>query len=133
MEHNPYQGRIHPEGAEANVTPAEYNREAIEKTAASVTKNVQGIVGMSGNVADRMTERLGSNNPRKGVQAFIDEQTLSIELTVTARYGENLQSLQQRVKAAVTEALQPMTGLTITSVKLLVENIEKNPQEESIA
>ncbi|RKD73372.1 putative alkaline shock family protein YloU [Sinobaca qinghaiensis] len=133
MEHNPHQGRIHPEDTQANSNPGEYNRETIERTAASVTKNVKGIVGMSGNVADRMTERLGNDNPRKGVQAFRNDNSLSLELTVTARYGENLQSLQQRVKSAVIEAVQPMTDLSITSVKLFVDNIEKNHQEESIA
>lgn len=95
-------------------------------------KEVKGILGMSGGIADSITEMLGKKSPSKGVKVEVGEKETAIDLYVVVEYGVRIPDVAWQVQENVKKAVETMTGLNVVEVNIHIQgvNIEKEIKEE---
>ncbi len=84
-----------------------------------------GIVGMNAKKAsDPFIELFGKDNMRRGVKVtVISPELIDIDLFVTLEYGVSLPAVAKNAKENVKFRVEAMTGITVRSVNIHVENI----------
>ena len=84
-----------------------------------------GIVGMNSKKAsDSFVELFGKDNMRRGVKVtMVSPEVIDIDLYVTLEYGVSLPAVAQNAKSNVKYRVEEMTGITVRSVNVHVENI----------
>ena len=84
-----------------------------------------GIVGMNSKTAgDSFIELFGKDNMRRGVKVtIVSPDVIDIDLYVTLEYGVSLPAVAQNAKSNVKYRVEEMTGLTVHSINVHVENI----------
>lgn len=95
-------------------------------------KEIKGVVGMSGGIADSITEMLGKKNPSKGVKVEVGEKETAIDLYLVVEYGARIPDISWQVQENVKKAVETMTGLAVVEVNIHIQgvNIEKEPKED---
>ena len=95
-------------------------------------KEVKGIIGMSGGIADSITEMLGKKNPAKGIKVEVGEKETAIDLYVVVEYGVKIPDVAWQVQENVKKAVETMTGLSVVEVNIHIQgvNIDKDIKEE---
>ena len=95
-------------------------------------KEIKGIIGMSGGIADSITEMLGKKNPSKGVKVEVGEKETAIDLYVVVEYGVRIPDVAWQVQENVKKAVETMTGLNVVEVNIHIQgvNIEKENKDE---
>lgn len=95
-------------------------------------KEVKGIVGMSGGIADSITEILGKKSPHKGIKVEVGEKETSIDLFVIVEYGVRIPDIAWQVQESVKKSVETMTGLSVVEVNIHIQgvNIERDIKEE---
>ena len=95
-------------------------------------KEVKGIIGMSGGIADSITEILGKKNPFKGVKVEVGEKDTSIDLYVIVEYGVRIPDVAWQIQESVKKAVETMTGLNVVEVNIHIQgvNLEKDLRDE---
>ena len=84
-------------------------REAAERV-----EGVRGALGHLGDVGDR-------------VEVGLTGATAMVELTLAASYGQDLQALGRRVRRDVEREVRDLTGLTVVSVSVHVDDLLGDP------
>lgn len=95
-------------------------------------KEVKGIIGMSGGIADSITEILGKKSPYKGIKVEVGEKETSIDLFVIVEYGVRIPDIAWQVQESVKKSVETMTGLNVVEVNIHIQgvNIDKDIKEE---
>ncbi len=95
-------------------------------------KEVKGIIGMSGGIADSITTMLGKKNPAKGIKVDVGEKETAIDLYVIVEYGVRIPDVAWQVQENVKKAVETMTGLSVVEVNIHIQgvNIDKDIKEE---
>lgn len=95
-------------------------------------KEVKGIVGMSGGIADSITEMLGKKSPSKGVKVEVGDEETAIDLYVIVEYGVRIPDVAWQVQENVKKAVETMTGLKVVEVNIHIQgvNLEKESKQE---
>ncbi|HWQ57942.1 MAG TPA: Asp23/Gls24 family envelope stress response protein [Clostridia bacterium] len=85
---------------------------------------IDGVDGMSGNVADSISGILNSKkNLTKGVRVEVNEDEVSVELAVIIKYGYKLHEVCANIQRSIKNAIETMTGLRVTQVNVSVQSI----------
>ncbi len=85
---------------------------------------VDGVDGMSGNVAENISGILNSKkNLTKGVRVDVSENDVSIELAVIIKYGYKLHEVCANIQRSIKNAIETMTGLRVVLVNVSVQSI----------
>jgi uncharacterized alkaline shock family protein YloU len=84
-----------------------------------------GIVGMNAKKAsDSFIELFGKDNMRRGVKVtVISPDVIDIDLYVMLEYGVSLPAVATNARDNVRFRVEAMTGITVRSVNIHVENI----------
>ena len=84
-----------------------------------------GIVGMNAQKAgDAIISLFGKDNLGKGVKvSVVAPNEVAIDLYVMLEYGVSLPAVAQNAKSNVKYRVEEMTGLTVRTVNIHVENI----------
>ncbi len=93
---------------------------------------VDGVDGMSGNVAENISGILNSKkNLTKGVRVDVSEDDVSVELAVIIKYGYKLHEVCNNIQKSIKNAIETMTGLRVVQVNVSVQSIsfEKAPKK----
>ncbi len=106
--------------------------DVVATIAELAAKEVKGIIGMSGGIADSITEMLGKKNPTKGIKVEVGEKETAIDLYVVVEYGVRIPDIAWQVQENVKKAVETMTGLSVVDVNIHIQgvNIEKEAKEE---
>ncbi|EJP6473402.1 Asp23/Gls24 family envelope stress response protein [Clostridium sp. FAM 1755] len=98
--------------------------EVVGVIAGLAATEVKGIVGMSSGVVGGITQILkGKKNISKGVKVNVGEESASIDLYVVVEYGVKIPEVAQKVQEDVKRSVETMTGLTVSSVNIHVQNV----------
>lgn len=82
---------------------------------------VEGIVSLSVKPGADIAELIGKKNWGKGLKITIDEQqNVDIECNVVIAYGQNIVTVAAAVQAAVSGAVESMTGIKVNAVNVNV-------------
>ncbi|EJO5346989.1 Asp23/Gls24 family envelope stress response protein [Clostridium botulinum] len=98
--------------------------EVVGVIAGLAATEIKGIVGMSSGVVGGITQILkGKKNISKGVKVNVGEESASIDLYVVVEYGVKIPEVAQKVQEDVRRSVETMTGLTVSSVNIHVQNV----------
>lgn len=99
------------------------SEEVIASIAAAAVNEVEGVCGLSANMA----ELLNKKSLSKGVKLTLGEDdSISVDCNVIALYGHPVVDLAKNVQAAVSDAIAAMTGLAVAAVNVNVCGVAMN-------
>ena len=97
--------------------------DVISMIAAISATEVEGVAGMSGNITSDLISKLGVKNLSRGVKVTIEEEKVSIELSLELKYGVSLPKVCAAVQEKVKSSVETMTGLTVDEVNIRIAGI----------
>lgn len=84
---------------------------------------VEGVYSMAGNVGNELLARFGYKDLRKGIAVTITGAEVKVDLAIVVDYGNNIPKVSGMVQDKVAQAIESMTGLTVTDVNVRVAGI----------
>ncbi len=100
------------------------SEEVVAILADKAVKEVEGIAGLSGSLADSFAVVLGKKSATKGISVDIKEAEAVIHLHVVVKYGFRIPEIAWQAQEAVKSTVESMTGLTVTKVNVSVEGVQ---------
>ncbi|WP_422486733.1 Asp23/Gls24 family envelope stress response protein [Gudongella sp. DL1XJH-153] len=107
------------------------SNDVIATIAGTAAMEVEGVVGMSSNLAGGISELLGKKNPGKGVKVDIRDKEVSVEMHLLLEYGAKLNDVGLKVQEETKKAIENMTDLSVKTVNVHVDGISRTKNEES--
>lgn len=104
--------------------------DVISTIASTAAMEVEGVVGMTSNLAEGISELLGKKNLGKGVKTEINGDQVSLILHLNLAYGTKLNQVGEEVQSKVKEAIENMTDLNVISVDVHIEGVVRTKTEE---
>lgn len=103
--------------------------EVITVIAALAASEVKGIAGMSGSFSGGLSELLGKKNITKGVKLIVNEDEITLDLSVIAEYGTKIPDVAWQLQEKVKNEVEAMTGMKVVAVNVSVDGINV-PKED---
>jgi len=107
--------------------------DVIATIAALAVSDVEGVSGMSGGVVEGITEMLGKKNYTKGVKVKVTQEETSVDISVSIKYGYIIKDVCKKILLEVRNAIENMTGLRVVEIKVLVQSVTLDPNEQEKA
>ncbi len=107
--------------------------DVIAIIAGIAANKVEGVKGMTGgSFVGNIAERVGKKDLAKGVKVETSEEgEVHVNMSIIVRYGVKIHETAKEVQKTVRESVQSMTGLDVPSVKVNVQGVEMESEEES--
>ena len=97
------------------------SEDVITTIVAHATEDVEGVVGLNVKPGADIIDLIGKKNWGKGLKITIDEENcLSVDCNITVAYGQSVVEVASAVQASVSNALEAMAGVQISSVNVNV-------------
>lgn len=97
--------------------------EVIAIIAGTAAVETEGVSLPSSAPVSTMKGFFGKKNQSKGVKVTVEENTALIELELTVKFGINIKNVCEEVQQKVKNAVETMTGLTVSNVNIIVSEI----------
>ena len=94
--------------------------EVVAIIAGLAATEVDGVTSMGGNITKDLVSRLGIKNLSKGVRVSVEEDQVSVYLTLNIAYGYAIPEVSQKVQEKVKGAIENMTGLQLAGVNVRI-------------
>lgn len=98
--------------------------DVVATIAGLAATEVAGVAAMSGNLTNELVGKLGMKNLSKGVKIELLEKSVSVELSITMKYGYSIPKTSSQVQEKVKIAIETMTGLTVSEVNIRIVGVE---------
>ncbi len=82
---------------------------------------------MAGNITNELIGKVGVKNLTKGVKVQVTGNTVKADLALSLEYGYNIPETCSKVQEKVKNAIENMTGLTVTDVNIRIVNVNMEP------
>ena len=112
------------------------SEEVIAAIAVGAVREVEGVSGMmgrsavysadtgiTGSVADLVTNKKGAQKNAKGVKIEMAETGLVLDIYLTVAYGHAIPEVAENAQKAVASAVSAMTGCTVETVNIHVGGV----------
>lgn len=89
---------------------------------------VEGVSKLTGNISKELVGKLGKKSLSNGVKIEITEGKVIVDISLELEYGNSIKKVSEAVQVKVKQAIENMTGLTVSVVNVVVSGIklEKN-------
>ena len=84
---------------------------------------VDGVIGMAGNITSEIVAKLGMKKLSKGVRVDVDENNVMIDVSIILRMNENIINISKKVQDKIKSTVQNMTGLNVANVNVNISNV----------
>lgn len=98
--------------------------EVVAVIAGLAATEVEGVSKMYGNITNEIVSKLGMKNLSKGVKVHIEGDEVEVILKLVLAYGVNISKISAEVQERVKNAIETMTGLTVTEVNIRIAGIQ---------
>ncbi len=107
--------------------------EVVSTVAGLAAVEVEGVANMSGGWGTDLVERLGRKNLGKGIKVESSGDQTSIDIFIIIEFGYAIPKVAETVQREVKQAVETMTGLTVTAVNVHVVSVatKKSEAEEA--
>lgn len=95
--------------------------------------SIEGISRLAGSsFVDNIAEIVGSRKMHdRAIAIEIDEDRVAIEIKVNLLFGYNVPEIAAQVQSVIIEEVEKVTGMTATSVNVIIQEIEEAPVPEA--
>ena len=97
--------------------------EVIATIAGTAALEIDGVEGMGGGIVDGISDMLGRKNLAKGVSVEVNGADVAIDLDLTVKFDHRIQEVSIEVQKRVKVAVETMTGLTVSQVRVTVSGV----------
>ena len=97
--------------------------EVISIIAGTAAAETEGVSLPSSAPVSSVKGFFGKKNQSKGVKVTVEENTALIEIEVVVKFGINIKNACEEVQQKVKNAVETMTGLTVSGVNINVTAI----------
>lgn len=84
---------------------------------------VDGVIGMAGNITSEIVSKLGMKKLAKGVRVDVEENNVMIDVSIILRMNENIISISKKVQDKIKSTVENMTGLEVANVNVNISNV----------
>lgn len=98
--------------------------EVVAVIAGLAATEVEGVESMAGNAGGEIATWLGMKKMSKGVSVEVNQKTVRVALSINIRYNYNIVDVSKKVQDKVKNAIENMTGLSVTDVAVKVVGVE---------
>ncbi|MBO5146775.1 MAG: Asp23/Gls24 family envelope stress response protein [Lachnospiraceae bacterium] len=98
--------------------------DVVAMIAGLAATEVEGVSAMVGNIPNELMGKVGMKKQTKGVKIDILDGNVSVELAVTLEYGFNIPTTCNKVQEKVKNAIETMTGFTVSDVNIRIVGIQ---------
>lgn len=107
--------------------------EVIAIIAGTACLEIEGVAGMVGNFAGGIIEKLGKKNFAKGVTVTVENNEVTVLLSLMIKFNYKIQDVTVEVQKRVKTAIETMTGLTTVAVNINVVGLEFEKEKQKSA
>lgn len=97
--------------------------EVIAIIAGTAAAETEGVALNAPAAVSTVKGFFGKKNQSKGVKVTVEESNALIELEVAVKFGINIKNACEEVQQKVKNAVETMTGLTVTGVNVVVSEV----------
>lgn len=84
---------------------------------------VDGVIGMAGNITSEIVEKLGVKKLAKGVRVDVDGTNVMIDVSIILRMNENIIEISKKVQDKIKSTVENMTGLDVANINVNISNV----------
>ncbi len=100
------------------------DRDVLAKYAGAAATDCIGVVGMASvNVKDGVAKLLKRENVSRGVNVYVVDNRIKIELHVLVAYGVSIRAVAQNILDSVYYKIERYTGLKVEGINVIVEGV----------
>lgn len=100
------------------------DRDVLAKYAGAATAECIGIVGMAAvNVKDGVIKLLKKENAGRGVNVYVVDNRIKVELHIIVAYGVSIRAVAQNVLEHVRYKIETFTGMEVEQINVIVESV----------
>ena len=85
---------------------------------------VEGVSKLAGNISKELVGKLGKKNLANGVKIAINEGHVTVDISLELEYGNSIKTVSENVQTKVKQAVETMTGLTVSVVNVVISGIK---------
>lgn len=104
--------------------------EVIAIIAALAATEVEGVAKMYGNITNELVSKLGMKNLSKGVKVLVSPGDVKVDLSIELKYGYSVMDVSTKVQEKVKQAIETMTGLTVSVVRVRIAGVAIDKEEK---
>ena len=94
--------------------------DALAVIAGTAAMEAEGIAGLSGNLAEGVSGKLGRKNLAKGIIVSTEDDTVRISTAIIVKLGVKIHEVSCEVQQKIKTAIETMTGLIVSEVNVTV-------------
>lgn len=91
---------------------------------------VPGVLDMSSSLVDGIAGMIGKKSDDRGIRVEVHENTVRIDLSVILAYGCRIPQVCWQIQTDVSEAVEQMTGKTVSGVNIVVQSVRHAAEEQ---
>lgn len=107
------------------------SEEVLAVIAAAAVLEVEGIGGLAANLGTDLAELLGKKNLSRGIHIQVEDENVTVDLSILVKYGYTIPDVARAVQEAVAGSIEATSGLTVAAVNVNVGGVvfEKEPRK----
>ncbi|HIY16324.1 MAG TPA: Asp23/Gls24 family envelope stress response protein [Candidatus Intestinimonas stercorigallinarum] len=107
------------------------SEEVLAVIAAAAVLEVEGFGGLAANLGTDLAELLGKKNLSRGIHIQVEEETVTVDLSILVKYGYTIPDVARAVQEAVASSIEATSGLPVAAVNVNVGGVvfEKEPKK----
>lgn len=104
--------------------------EVLVTIAQLTTLSVPGVDRMSHNLASSVSHFLGKKTAHHGVEIYVEDDTVSVDLHIVVKQGVNIVRVSEQVQAEVSRAIDEMVGMTLREVNVFIQDVDLSKAQQ---
>lgn len=113
---------------DGNIGSVHIADEVVAIIAGLAATEVEGVEAMAGNITNELVSKLGMKNLSKGVKVEVTAQNVTVDMTLTMKYGYSIPETSKTVQEKVKAAIENMTGLSVAEVNVRIAGVNINQE-----
>lgn len=98
--------------------------DVVAVIAALAAQEVEGVAAMAGGIGKKIMGYVGRRSSNTGVRVDVEDGKVNVYIAINIKYGNSIPEVSKRVQEKVKSGIETMTGFTVETVNIRVENIE---------
>lgn len=103
--------------------------EVVAIIAGIAATEVEGVASMDGGWSGEIISRMGIKDLSRGVKLLIEDDHVSLDLSLNVKYGYSIPELSANVQDKVAQAIESMTGLNVLDVNIKIAGVVTNEND----
>lgn len=109
-----------------NIGSVQIADDVVAMIASLAATEVEGVSSMAGTITNELMSKVGVKKLTKGVKVDVLGSEVKVDLAVLMEYGYHIPMTCQKVQERVKNAIENMTGLTVTDVNVRIAGVNMN-------